>query len=404
MIPMQRLALALLVAAGALFVFAHMHLSWSPAMGYLRAFAEAALVGGLADWFAVTALFRHPLGVPIPHTAIVPRNKERIGIALGDFVENNFLTREIVGGKLAEVDLAGGFARFLGAPEHAAPLAARITSLLPAMLDAVDATPVHMLLRDQLAKGLGRIEAGPLAARVLEVLLADGRREALFDDLLAQLSALLDEAEPALRARVHDRSAWLFRQLGLSERISNSILEAAEDALGEVADDPHHPWRRRFFAIVDDYIDDLQHAPEYRRRADEWKMALLDHPVFTQLIGDLWAAVGAHAREDAVRPDSRIRQHLESTLMHFGERLLADREARVVLNNFLTATFTQIAYDGRHAASALIAETVRMWDPQTIADKLERAVGRDLQYIRINGTLIGGLVGVCLHGGAQLLS
>ena len=195
----------------------------------------------------------------------------------------------------------------------------------------------------------------------------------------------------------------MLRQLGLDERIADSIVEAAEDALTEVAGDPDHPWRRRFFDALDDYIRDLHDAPEYRRKADEWKMALLDHPVFEGFIGDLWSAVGTHVREDAARPASRIREYLESALMHFGERLLADHDARVVLNKFLAETATQIAYDGRHTVSALIAETVELWDATTISDKLEGAVGRDLQYIRINGTLIGGLVGVCLYGGAQLL-
>ena len=373
-------------------------------MAYLRAFAEAALIGGLADWFAVTALFRHPLGLPIPHTAIVPRNKERIGIALGEFVENNFLTREIVGRQLAEVDLAGRLARFLGDRQHAGPLAARLTSLLPTMLDALDAAPVHVMLREQLASALRRIEMGPLAARVLDALLADERRQALFDELLEQLSGLLAEAEPELRERVHARSAWLLKRLGVDERIADSIMEAAEDALAEVGADPGHPWRLRFFAALDNYIRDLHDAPEYRRRADEWKMALLDHPVFGQLIGDLWSAVGAHVRADAAQSTSRIRAHVESTLVRFGEHLAADDEARVVLNKFLATTLTQLAYDGRHAAATLIAETtVRVWDATTITERLERAVGRDLQYIRINGTLIGGLIGIVLYAGAQYL-
>jgi uncharacterized membrane-anchored protein YjiN (DUF445 family) len=400
--PMHGVAFGLLLAAVGLLVLSHVAPLPPVFAGYLQAFAEAAVVGGMADWFAVVALFRHPLGIPIPHTAIVPANKDRIGVALGEFVQSNFLTREVIGGHLAKSDLAASLAGFLADRAHARPLAARLAELAPEVLDALDASDAHAVLRAQLTRALTRMDGVPLVRGLLDAVLTDERRAALFEALLRQAFGLLDVAEPELRRRIHDRSGWLSQTLRLDERVADRVLDGAAELLQEIEADPQHPWRARFGELIDDFLADLQRGPHYRERIDEAKHALLEHPMFAGLVAELWQALGNHVRDAANREDSGLREYLERALLTLGGRLRDDDEARATMNHWLRGVLTDVAVEGRSVASTLIADTVRTWDADTIAGKLEDAVGRDLQFIRVNGTLIGGLIGLLLHAAAQL--
>lgn len=401
---MQRLALGLLLLAAALYVLTRVLESRHPGLGYLRAFCEAAMVGGLADWFAVTALFRRPLGLPIPHTAIVPANKDRIGDALGRFVEHNFLTADVVGAKLAEVDFAGRLAHWLAEPAHSAPLAGRLSQLLPALLDALEEAPARRFLQENAAALVRRVDLGPLLADLIEALATQGRHQGLLDELLRQAQRLLQEAEPGIRERVRAKTAWLWQRVGLDARVSDRMIEAVEEALQAVADDPDHPWRQRFTELAGDYAQALRHAPDYRERANALKAALLEHPLFTRYVGELWSALRHRVREDAERPDSALRGHLETGLVRLGQALEQDPAVRQALNAWARHSLTSLALARRHEVAQLIGQTVRGWDAGTVSEKLERAVGRDLQYIRINGTLIGGLVGLVLHALSHVLA
>jgi uncharacterized membrane-anchored protein YjiN (DUF445 family) len=399
----QRVALALLLAAAAVYLAAVRNVAVYPGLAYLRAFCEAALVGGLADWFAVTALFRRPLGLPIPHTAIVPANKDRIGDALGRFVEYNFLTPDVIGAKLGQVDFAGLLARWLGDRSRAAPLARWAAGLLPATIDALDTEPARRFLREHLAGGLRRLDMGPLLADVLEGLTAAEQHQPLIEELLRLARELLHEAEPGIRERVSRNTAWLWRRVGLDARIAARIIETAHAALLEALDDPAHPWRRRFTGLLDEYARALREDPAQRERANQLKEALLAHPAFLHSFAGIWSGAAQRLRDDLARPDSAWRSALVDALVGFGTALHADQAVRSRLNAWLLMTFTDLAVARRHEVAKLIADTVRQWDARTLSDKLERAVGRDLQYIRINGTLIGGLVGVLLHAATQLL-
>jgi uncharacterized membrane-anchored protein YjiN (DUF445 family) len=394
---MQRAATGLLLAAAAVYAVARVYESRHPAVGYLRAFCEAAMVGGLADWFAVTALFRHPLGVPLPHTAILPSNKSRIGEALGRFVERNFLSTEVVAAKLAEADVAGTVARWLAHPERSATLAGHVAHLLPRLLDAVGDQPMRQFLHRQVLEGLRRIEMAPLAADVLETLTAGNRHQELVDEVILQTRRLLSEAEPALRARVREKTAWLWKKLGVDEAISDRLIAAAEEALAEAAVDPAHAWRQRFTDLVHEYAVRLRTSPEYARRAEAFKQALLDHPVLGSYVGSVWDEVRARVREDAASEDSAIRANLHSALLRLADALLAEPAVREAINASLRKALAEIVETRRHEVAELIAQTVRRWDAHTVSERIERAIGRDLQYIRINGTVIGGLVGVIIH-------
>ena len=394
---MHLVALSLLLGAAGLLVATFLLPIPEPVAGYLRAFAEAALIGGLADWFAVVALFRHPLGIPIPHTAIVPNNKDRIGVALGDFIQTNFLTREVLGGQLAKHDLALSLAGVLANRAHAEPLAARLTELIPGMLSALDSTGAREVLQQQLRRALRSVDTAPLVARLLDALLTDQNRERLMAALLQQARNLLEGAEPDLRDRIHGRSAWLLQRLRVDERIADQVLDGAYELLQEIEDDTQHPWRLRMSVLLDDFIVDLRTAPAYQRHADALVETVLEHPLFDEAVQDIWAAIAAYLRDAAARPDSGLRRHIEASIQQLGEQLQADPPARDALNTWLRGTLIDLALNSRSVAAALISETVSTWDAATVTAKLEEAVGRDLQFIRVNGTLIGGLVGLCLH-------
>ena len=399
---MQRVALALLLVAAAVFLVVRRYEPLHPGLGYLRAFCEAALVGGLADWFAVTALFRRPLGLPIPHTAIIPEKKDRLGDALGDFVERNFLSSEVVAAKLTDIDFSGVLAGWLADPARSGPLASQLTTLLPRLLDALGEEPMRHFIRANFAAALRRIDMAPLAADLLETLSAHNRHQELVDELLMQAERFLREAEPEIRGQVRAKTAWLWQKLGVDEKISDRLIEAAEEALAEVSRDPSHAWRQRFAQLIREYVDALRHSDEYRLRAEGLKEAVLAHPGLGDYLGAVWDEVRAQVREDAGRHDSRIRARLEATLLWLGEALHGDQAVREALNGWMRALLTELVRTRRNEVATLISTTVRRWDARTVSDKIERAIGRDLQYIRINGTLIGGLVGLLLHAASRL--
>ena len=401
---MQRSALALLLLAAVVFLVARIYEPAHPGLGYLRAFCEAALVGGLADWFAVTALFRHPLGLPVPHTAIIPEKKDRLGDALGEFVQQNFLSTEVVVAKLTDIDFSSVLAEWLADPARSGPVVGKLAELLPRLLDALGEEPMRHFIHDSVAQGLRRLEMAPIAAGILDTLTAGERHQKLVDELLRQAERLLREAEPEIRGRVRTKTAWLWQKLGVDEKISDRLIEAVEEALAEVGGDPSHAWRQRFSQLIREYVDALRSSDEHRRQAERLKQAVLAHPELGEYLGAVWDEVRAHVREDAARPDSHVRTNLEGSLVWFGQALRADPAVRDALNGWARAVLTELVHTRRNEVAGLISDTVRRWDARTVSDKIERAIGRDLQYIRINGTLIGGLVGLLLHAASHLFA
>ncbi len=398
----KRRATGLLLVAAGVYVAARLAESSHPGLGYVRAFCEAAMVGGLADWFAVTALFRHPLGVPLPHTAIIPANKDRIGEALGRFVERNFLSTDVVSTRLSRVDFATLTGKWLADPKRSHLAVDQVAAFLPGLLDAIGDEPMRHFLHQNLVSTLRRIDFAPIAADLLEALTEQDRHQVLVDEMLLQGQRFLGEAEPEIRTRVRERTAWLWQKLGVDDAISDRLIRASGEVLAEISADPQHPWRERFTTMLREYVDALRNSEEYRARAERIKVALLEQPQLAEYVGTVWDHLRARVREDAADPRSQLRANLADALVALGEGLLADRAVQDALNRWLRATTAQLVEARRHEVAALISETVRRWDPATVTDRIERAIARDLQYIRINGTLIGGLVGVAIHALSQL--
>lgn len=394
---MQKVSLALLVAVAVLFLLSHWVAATHPAMGYARAFCEAAMVGGLADWFAVTALFRYPMGLKIPHTAILQNKKDQFGDVLGKFIENNFLTPETVVRKYAGADFTAQIARWLADPQQASRIASNLSAHVPLLFEALADPPVRKLIEENLRAGLNRVEIAALLAQVLDVLRTQESHQALADALIRRAQRLVHDAGPDVHIRVRRKTAWIWRQLGIDYAISEQIITAARDTLSEVSENPSHPWRQQFNQMTSDFIAALRTNTEYRQQVEAFKQALLEDPVVGEYLASVLESARNSVQNDINSPDSRIRTHLEAVIKYLGETLLQQSAAREIVNDWVRQGMVYLVKTRRNEFASLITATVREWDGRTVSERIEHSIGSDLQFIRINGTLVGGSVGVLLH-------
>ncbi len=394
---MRVIATAMLAAMAAIFIAAsgleHAH----PAWGFVKAFAEAAMVGGIADWFAVTALFRHPLGLPIPHTAIIPRNKDRIGDTLALFLRDNFLTPSVVARRMQRVDVAGAAGRFLAEPPQQGRLWRGAARMLENMLEALDPDRFGTMMKGVLADRLRAFDAAPLIGEALDAAIAEDRHVPLLDELVIAIARLVNSNEDLIRQMVHDRSGSILRFTGLDSTVADKIIDAIDRLLTELAADPAHPLRRKIEEQLRDLAEKLRSDPETRQRVMDLKAALLDNPAVEQW----WLGVWERMRTGLIRrvrdPEGALAGEVGTMLRELGEALEHNHRFRRGINRFARRAIVGVAADYGDGIVRLVSDTVKKWDAGTITARLESAVGKDLQYIRINGTVVGGLVGLVIH-------
>lgn len=386
----------LLLAAMAMLFIACLIWPWShPAVPWLMAFSEAAMVGGLADWFAVTALFRHPLGVPIPHTAIIPQQKDRLGDTLAQFLKDNFLKPQVVARRLDNADLAGVLARWLAAPPAPGPNRKKgLAPLIGQVIEGLDDPSIAMAVED-LARGrLLAMPLSPIVADAVDTLVNNGRHELLVNAAIDWgLATIVDEA-PNIRGLVAERTNWLLRLAGADESLSSTMISTVQRLLVEIKHDPHHPVRQRLIEAFKQWTFDLRHFPEAQERVEGFKDDLLANPAMGSWVQGLWEAARAALATSLKNPGGN---GLGGTLTALGNRIDSDETLKSGLNTALRRAVAGLAKTHGDEIVSLVSETVRSWDADTVTDKVEQAVGRDLQFIRINGTLIGGCIGVVIH-------
>ena len=401
---MRWTATGLLAAMAVLFFSTHaLAVTGHPAWGYVNAFAEAAMVGGLADWFAVTALFRHPLGLPIPHTAIIPENKDRIADTMAQFLRENFLTPAVVARRMSGMNVARAVGDFLSdAPDRAdQDNRSRITGgaaeLLAEVLESLDPDRLGNQVRSGLAGQLAKIDMSPLAGRMLESAMLDDRHLPLIDGIVRWAGLTLEDNEETVKEIIHQRANAVLRWTGLDERISASVLDGLYKLLAEVLVDPEHPIRFKVEEGLKKLSHDLQHDPVTRERVEEMKRDLIQNPA----VAEWWMGVWERLRQSLIRrardADSGLGVEMRKGLADLGEALKQDHRLQVQINRFARRTAVGVATRYGSEIVTLVSETVKRWDATTITGRIESAVGRDLQFIRINGTLVGGLVGMTLH-------
>ena len=398
---MKLVALGLLVLAAIVYVVTTVAGAdgW---VGYVQAFAEAAMVGALADWFAVTALFRHPLRIPIPHTAIIPKRKDQIGRSLGEFVESNFLTQEVLAERLAQADVGRRLGRWLARPENARRASEAMGDALRGSLEVLDDDEVQHGLEGVVRRRVRDTPASPLVGKVIDLSVEGGHHQRLLDAVLVGLTGFLDDNRATFRRRLDEESPWWVPE-PIDDRIFDKIYTAVGRFVGDVGDDPDHEVRRSIDTRVVAFSDRLKDDPELLAKGEALKDELLDHPEFRAWIESLWAGTKRNLIEAADDPDSELRRRTTASLQRLGERLAVEPELADKVDDWVERSVGYVVEHYRSEVSDLIATTVERWDGESTARRMELQVGRDLQFIRINGTLVGGLAGLVIHAVAELL-
>jgi uncharacterized membrane-anchored protein YjiN (DUF445 family) len=394
---MKRRATWLLAGAAVVFVIARMlEARYGFWMGALRATAEASLVGGLADWFAVTALFRHPLGIPIPHTAIVPRRKDRVGRTLGMFVQRNFMSRPVVEAKLRTLRVGERLAEWLSEPANARLIARQTITAVSSGVQTLDDSDIEPLVERSVASRVRAFRVAPVLARLMEVLTEGDRHQDLFEDFIRGAARTVDQNREMIRERIEKESPWWLPE-AVDDKIYRKVLGSIERTLAEIEQDPDHPLRKRFDRSVREFMERLDSSPEMAAKIEHWKEELLATDTMKRFSSSLWtdskAAIVRYAdRADAVREGSAV----ERGITAFAEHVKSDPVLLEKLNEAIVDVAIYLVERYQDDVGEFIAVTVASWDPEHTSKRVELAIGRDLQFIRINGTLVGGLAGLVL--------
>ncbi len=401
---MRIFATGLLLAMAGLFVVARRFAGLHPAWGYLLAFSEAAMVGGLADWFAVTALFRRPMGLPIPHTAIIPENKDRIADTMAMFLRDNFLTPQVVSRRLRAMNMAAAAGGFLSDPGSGkSRLRTGGASLLGDVLQSLDPEQLGGLVKQGLKAQLERLDIAPLLGQLLTAAIADRRHLPLIESLTRWAGLTLEANEALLRSMIHERANALVRWTGLDEKLASAVLDGLYKLLAECVVDPAHPLRRKIEEGLETLAHDLIHDAAMQARVGRLKAEILANPAMGRWLDGMWERVRAALLRAARDPASALSGQFGASLGELGQALQRDSRLQMLVNRFARRTLVGVASRYGNEIVRLVSETVRRWDARTVTDRIEGAVGRDLQFIRINGTLVGGLVGIAIHAAGALL-
>ncbi len=397
----RRRATGLLVAVAVVFVALQAWGGDSTAAGYAQATAAAGLVGGLADWFAVTALFRRPLRLPIPHTAIIVERKDAFGRTLGDFVQTSFLTPDIIAERVRAAGVVPRLAAWLSEPDNAARLARHVADAAVTAADLVRDDEVHGALEGAARRRIEATPLAPLAGRALEVMTDGGRHHDLLDVTLRGVDRFLAENHDSLRTRFGAESPWWLPGAA-EDRIFERLLTGARAVLAEVARNPDHELRADVDARVRRLAHDLQTSPALRERGEQLKHELLAQPELRAWVARVWGDVKGSLRQQADDPDSELRRRLASAIAALGQRLRDDPALAARVGDGIETAVRYVADQFSDEIGTMVSGTVARWDAHETADRLELLLGPDLQFIRINGTVVGGLAGLAIHAAGQV--
>ncbi|MGI4983503.1 MAG: DUF445 domain-containing protein [Janthinobacterium lividum] len=407
---MKALATGLLIAVTGLLVLAKSQHDLG-AWAWVSAFAEAAMVGALADWFAVVALFRRPLGLPIPHTAILPRNKARVADALAEFVRDKFLGTDALLAKLPAIDPAQRLADWMAAPANARLMSDRVADMSGELLRLIDDARVKAVVFRMLEQRLTKLDLSGVISQLLDILTEDKRHQLLLNEGIRRLSGWLDNGDVqklfadrivAVAGTEYPKMIGALGFIGINPeelglKLAVALVKGFNRWLHDIGDNPDHERRQAFDDTVQSFIDRLKTDTAFRERVEKAKTDLLSHPATRDYVGGLWDSLRARLEGELARPDSTLRAKMAEGFAKFGTRLVASPSFRDSLNEHFGSAIRSLAPSIRDTIARHIADTVREWDDEAIAREVESSVGSDLQFIRLNGTVVGGLVGVAIH-------
>ena len=400
---MKATATGLLVAVTIVFVIARVVRDGAPGwLAYVEAFAEAAMVGALADWFAVTALFRHPLGIPIPHTAIIPKRKDQIGASLGEFVQENFLTEDLLNERLRNARIGARLGEWLSHPANALRASAAAGDVLRGALEVVDDRAIAGSIESMVERRIRATPVAPLIARAIDVAVENGHHQRLLDATMSGLKNFLDDNRTTFRERLQHESPWWVPE-NIDDRIFDKIFSGVHRFLDDVGRDHQHDVRRSIDQRVATFAQRLRDDPELIAKGEELKDELLAHPDVRAWIASLWGEMKQSLEQASIDPDSELRRRMTFSLSQLGQRLKDDAALQAKIDGWVASAGSYLVSNYRGEVSTMISSTVERWDAESTSRRLELQVGRDLQFIRINGTVVGGLAGVVIHLLTELL-
>jgi len=402
----KTIAVGLMIAAAILFIIARVHKGlgyW----GWVSAFAEAAMVGALADWFAVVALFRYPLGIPIPHTAIVPNKKNAIADSLAEFIRDKFLATEALVAKLRGFDPAGRLSAYLSSEKNAASVSAGLTRVIIESLEFINDERVRRIIHAAVESRIARLDLSSSAGQVLVFLKRDNRHQAVLDEVLKRLGAWLENPESQAKiASAIDK--WVNNEYPLLSRMipnrdifmqgaGGKIANRLNAFIQEVNADPGHELRNKFDEAINDFIHRLEHDSALRGRIDGMKHEIIANPALAGYINSLWLDLKNWLRNDLERDDSRIGEKLTRAAVGLGRTLEKSGELKDSLNEHLEMMVRNHADGLRTGFAKHVSGTIRQWEDKEFVNEIELSIGSDLQFIRMNGTLVGGMIGLLIH-------
>ena len=403
---MQQVAGGLLLLAFGVFCLARSLIGLHPAWGYVSAFAEAAMVGAVADWFAVVALFRHPLGIPVWHTAIIPKSKDDIGRNLGQFVESHFITEQGIAERIQQANPAGLIGAWLLAPGHSAQLGLAMAKAMKAVLHALDHDAMSLLVRDAATRQLSQFDIASNAGKLLDLLVAEGRHQQLLDSALRELSGYLDEEKNQQQAIDFLIAVFgvenVFYKVGTAA-IGPRALRSLARSAHEVLLDPAHPARARFTGWVQEFVLHLKDDPAWHDFIARHQQETLANARVQALLGGLWGVLKDRLLDDLGRDDPAIARQIAMLAVKVGDALAHDARLVEGLNRAIEAGSVLLVRNHRGEVGQFIETQLARWSREEMSDRIELAIGRDLQFIRINGTLVGGLVGLAIYTVTRLL-
>ncbi|MFD5089655.1 DUF445 domain-containing protein [Amycolatopsis thailandensis] len=401
---MKMVALSFLLGATVIFLLT----SWAEAagwpgwVGYVRAAAEAGLVGALADWFAVTALFRHPLRIKIPHTAIIPNKKDALGSSLGDFVGSNFLSESVIREKLSRVEVSKRLGGWLSQPKNAERVTSELATVVRAAVKVLRDEDVQAIMEQAVVKRIVDKPWGPPLGKILEGVFADGAHHKLVDLMCDRAYEWVRDNHTTMLRVVSDRApSWSPKFV--DEMLADKVYGEVLSFVWAVKTDVNHPMRLALDKFLGEFAQDLQTDPEVMARAEQVKAQMLGHDEVQKLIGSAWATAKEMLLNAAEDPSSELRRRVRTGLETLGERLVSDDQIRSKVDTWVEGAAAYVVTHYSKEITTIITDTVERWDAEETSRKIELQVGRDLQFIRINGTVVGALAGLVIYAVAQLL-
>ncbi|HSE07036.1 MAG TPA: DUF445 domain-containing protein [Nocardioidaceae bacterium] len=390
---MRTIAVSLLLLAATVYLLT---LDQDGFLGFVNAGAEASMVGAIADWFAVTALFKHPLGIPVPHTALIPTRKDELGRSLQDFVGANFLQESVIRDRIAHAGVSERVGHWIADPDNSKRVVDEVASVLHLGLSKVRDEDLAALVEDALLPRFKEEPISPVAGSLLEEIVRDGAHHGLVDLVLEEMHRWLLANEETFTEVVGERAPWWSPQ-AVNERVTHRLYVEVLAWVDDIRRDPYHHARTALDSVLAQLAQDLLHDEATQERAERLKERVLDHPQVVVTATSLWNAFRTALLTALADEDGPLRHRGALELTRFGTRLVTEEKLRKRLDGF--ASDFAVFVVGRYGdeLTAVITHTVDRWDGKEAARRIELYVGRDLQFIRINGTIVGGLVGVTIH-------